>query len=53
MLIDFIKSFWVLLILTIDTNLDLNEQNLLNGEISQPKLKVKVDIFEVNKGKIS
>ena len=53
MLIDFIKPFWALLILTIDTNLDLNEQSLLNREISQPKLKAKVDLFEVNKSKIS
>ena len=52
MLIDFIKSFWTL-VLVIGTHLNLNGHRLLNREIEQSSSKIKIDSFRVKTCKIS
>ena len=52
MLIDFIKSFWTL-VLVVGTHLDLDEHRLLNREIEKSSSNIKIDSFKVKTGKIS
>ena len=52
MLIDFIKSFWTL-VLAVGTHLDLDEHRLLNREIEKSSSNIKIDSFKVKTGKIS
>ncbi len=52
MLIDFIKSFWTL-VLVVGTHLDLDEHRLLSREIEKSSSNIKIDSFKVKTGKIS